>query len=468
SGEGTMVIDNLKIGTSFSDVTARVVSAPVITTQPQNQTVFAGAIARFEVSAAGSTPLAYQWQLNGTNLDGATGSILSITNVSGVNAGNYLVTVSNSLGFVASDTVTLTVNPPPAAALSVLTYNTHGNMIEDWSTNSLQVRAIGRQMSYLNPDVITFQEIPLTNTYQMANFVKAFLPGYSLATNSGTDGFIRSAIASRYPITRSTKWLDGANLDPFGYTNSNFTRDLFEAQIAVPGFTHPVHIFTTHLKSGSSSSDDAAKRAAEASAISNFFVTSFLNTTNASHPYLLTGDMNEDLNRPSTGGQQPIQRLANSQTGLQLTTPLNPFTSSELTFSIQAANLTKRYDYILPCGLLFSNILSSQVFCTDLLNPTPPALQSDDDKIASDHLPVMIVFGNPDSAPFSLTSILRGNNSVTLNWQSVAGRVYDVQGSTNLIQWNTVAANLTATGTNTAFTTNIFESAEFFRIYRAP
>ena len=415
SGEGTLFIDDLKGGTAFSDVISNTASAPAITTQPQNQTTFIGSTARFEVIATGSAPLNYQWQFNGTNLSTATNSSLSLTNVTSANSGNYLVVVSNTSGSATSDLATLTVNPAPAAALSVLTYNTHGNMIEDWSTNSLQVRAIGRQMSYLNPDVITFQEIPLTNTYQMTNFVKAFLPGYSLATNSGTDGFIRSVIASRYPITRSTKWLDGANLDPFGFTNSNFTRDLFEAQIAVPGFVQPVHIFTTHLKSGNSSSDDAAKRAAEASAISNFFVTSFL-TTNAAHPYLLTGDMNEDINRPSTGSQQPIQRLANSHTGLQLTTPLNPFTASEVTFSIQAASLTKRYDYVLPCGLLFSNILSSQVFRTDLLTPIPSGLQADDDKIASDHLPVMIVFSNPDNAPFSLISFPGPNNSLTLNW----------------------------------------------------
>ena len=301
----------------------------------------------------------------------------------------------------------------------------------------------------------------------MTNFVKAFLPGYSLASNSGTDGFIRSVIASRFPIARSQKWLDGADLAPFGYTNADFTRDLFEAEISVPGFPQPVHIFTTHLKSGASSSDDSARRAAEASAISNFFVTSFL-TTNSSHAYLLTGDMNEDAARPSTGSQQPIQRLANAATGLRLTTPLNPFTSSELTFSIQASNLTKRYDYILPCGLLFSNIVSSQVFRTDLLNPVPAGLLSDDDITASDHLPVWMSFANPYTAPFQISSAAFTNQLLTLTWQSSSGRQYRVEGSTNLANWTALSSNLNATATNSSFSTNAAGAGNFWRVYRVP
>ena len=73
-------------------------------------------------------------------------------------------------------------------ALSLLHYNVAGNGTTDWSTNSLQVQAIGRQMLYWQPEIVTFNEIPRTNTWQMSRFVTAFLPGYFLATNSGTDG----------------------------------------------------------------------------------------------------------------------------------------------------------------------------------------------------------------------------------------------------------------------------------------
>ena len=77
------------------------------------------------------------------------------------------------------------------------------------------------------------------------------------------------AIISRFPIVRSQKWLDGVSLTNFGYAG-HFARDLFEAEISVPDFEQPVHVFVAHLKAFSDA-DSAAKRAAEASAVSNFF-----------------------------------------------------------------------------------------------------------------------------------------------------------------------------------------------------
>jgi endonuclease/exonuclease/phosphatase family metal-dependent hydrolase len=297
----------------------------------------------------------------------------------------------------------------------------------------------------------------------MTNFVTAFLPGYSLALSNGTDGFITSAILSRYPITRFSKWLDSADLEPFGYTNADFTRDLFEAEIAVPGISQPLHVFTTHLKSGTTTSDDSARRGAEASAISNFLVTTFL-PANSLHPYILTGDFNEDIDHPATGSKQPIQRLTTA-TGLQLTTPLNPISLENLTHSIQGA-LDRRYDYILPNSLLFSNIQSSQVFRTDLLNPVPPNLNSNDDIVASDHLPVMMVFNNPFTAPFLLTSITRSNTTTSLTWQTVPGQSYRVEISSNLVSWATLVDTTSATSYAITFTTNLPAAPQFFRVKR--
>lgn len=469
SGEGTMLIDDLKVGTSFAEViSSNSVSAPTILMQPESQTVFAGTTASFSVAANGSAPLHYQWQFNATNLPNATNAALSLTNVTSANAGNYLVIVSNNINSVTSDVVTLTVAAQALPALSILTYNVKGNGTTNWSTNTAQVQAIGRQMIFLNADIITFNEIPYTNTSEMTNFVKAFLPGYFLATNSGTDGFIRSVIASRFPITRSKNWLDGADLKPFGYTNTsstaadNFTRDLFEAQISVPEFSQPMHVFTTHLKSSSTNyTEAAAKRAAEAAAITNFFATNFFILYPAD-PYVLTGDMNE-----ANTNTLALQRLVSAPTGLRLTNPTNPVSGSINTFSIQGS-LSSRIDYIFPGGLLFSNIISSQVFRTDLLNPMPSGLQTNDDKTASDHLPVMMVFANPYDTPFRITSQILSNHLLTLNWQSSSGRQYRVESSTTLTNWIPWSVTFRATGTNLDFTTNVSGNANFFRVYRLP
>ena len=479
TGEGALNMDNLRVGTSFADVySSGSGQSPAITLQAQNQTVTNGASVYFSINATGTPPLNFQWQftptsgagVQGTNLPGATSSNLTLTGVTFAQAGIYSVVVTNAVGSTISDPAALSVWRASTPAFSYLTYNAHGNGLTNWSTNMWHVQAIGRQMQYLNPDIITFNEIPVTNncTAQMADFAAAFRPGYYLVTNSMDDGFIRSVTLSRYPIVSSTSWLHGSDLTPYGYTGSGFTRDLFEAQVSMPGFSQPLHVFVVHLKSAQDA-DSSAKRAAEAGAVSNFFATVYL-PANGQQPYVLSGDMNEDILRPSASNPQSIQRLISAPTGLHLTTPVNPITDSELTWSIQDANNgpTVRYDYILPCAMLSSNIVSSQVFRTDLLPNPPPPLLAGDDKTASDHLPVFMVFGNPFNTPFRLLTIGRTNQIVSLQWESASNRQYRVEVSSNLTAWTPLATNLVATDVDFTFTTNVPDSVKFFRVYRAP
>jgi len=464
-GMGVLALDDLVVAMSFEEAVPVPDAPPVIQEQPQDQTVPERATATFSVTASGAPAPGYQWQWLGADLPGATNRVLTLPNVTVANAGVYAVRVTNVAGSITSAPATLTVLPLSPAAFRIVTYNTHGGMVQDWSTNSPQVQAIGRQLQYLQPDIVTFQEIPFTNTWQMADFVRVWLPGYALATNSGTDGFIRSVIASRWPISRSQKWLDGVSLAGFGYDGS-FTRDLFEAQIAVPQFPQPLHVFTAHLKAGQDA-DSSARRAAEANAISNFFVTGFL-TTNALRPWLLTGDLNEDLARPPASLPRTVERLISPPTGLFLTTPTNPVTGSEMTFSIQADSLTKRYDYILPCGLLFSNVVLAQVFRSDLLTNPPPPLRSDDSRTASDHLPVVMAFSNPYTKPFRLTAGRCGGAALTLRWETVPGQPYDMEVSTNQTNWETLASHLLATSYSFSLTVQPAGSPRFFRVRRSP
>jgi hypothetical protein len=153
-----------------------------------------------------------------------------------------------------------------------------------------------------------------------------------------------------------------------------------------------------------------------------------------------------------------------------MTIPVNPITCADLTESIQGS-LDTRFDYILPCGLLFSNIAGGEVFRTDLLTNLPPDLLSNDDLTASDHLPVLMVFNNPYDTPFKLLSIVRSNQSVTLNWESQNNRVFDIETSLNLVAWTPFVTNLPATTTNSPFvftTNNVADGARFFRVHRAP
>lgn len=87
---------------------------PAITNQPQPaaQTLLAGETAVLTVGATGSTPLDYQWLLNGTNILGATNNPLILTNVQTKQSGTYSVLVSNYAGAMTSSNATLTVVAP--------------------------------------------------------------------------------------------------------------------------------------------------------------------------------------------------------------------------------------------------------------------------------------------------------------------------------------------------------------------
>ena len=83
--------------------------APTISTAPAGQVVPLGQTATFSVVAVGAPPLAYQWQLNGTNLPAATNPVLSVIAQAG-NLGQYSVVVTNPYGQTCS--VPVSLNPP--------------------------------------------------------------------------------------------------------------------------------------------------------------------------------------------------------------------------------------------------------------------------------------------------------------------------------------------------------------------
>ena len=79
-----------------------------------------------------------------------------------------------------------------------------------------------------------------------------------------------------------------------------------------------------------------------------------------------------------------------------------------------------------------------------------------------------MVFNNPYNKPFKLLSIARTNPTVTLQWESIAGQPYQVEASSNLTHWVTLANHLVATGANCTYSTNLNETLGFFRIFRIP
>ena len=103
-------------GTTTSDEAVLSAAGPVVIRGPESVTAVEGAFVKLECTATGLLPLTYQWLHNGTNLAGATGATLVLTNVAPSDAGDYFVVVSNAGGAATSSVATVTVYPGPAVS----------------------------------------------------------------------------------------------------------------------------------------------------------------------------------------------------------------------------------------------------------------------------------------------------------------------------------------------------------------
>ena len=113
AGTYSVIVSNA-LGSATSSNAALAVLIPAgIVTAPVAATVNVGGSTTFTVLASGSTPLNYQWSKNNVNLSGANHATLSLANISANDAGNYSVTVSNAVGGAASSAASLTVLSPP-------------------------------------------------------------------------------------------------------------------------------------------------------------------------------------------------------------------------------------------------------------------------------------------------------------------------------------------------------------------
>ncbi len=99
-------------GYSWADAVLHVLPPPAgIDVQPAPQTVLVGETATFTVAAHGSG-LAYQWQLDGVDIPGATDASYTTPSATLDHDGRtYRVIVSNTSGTVTSDPATLSVQP---------------------------------------------------------------------------------------------------------------------------------------------------------------------------------------------------------------------------------------------------------------------------------------------------------------------------------------------------------------------
>ena len=125
----------------------QLVGPPVITSQPQSQTVTAGSDVQFTVSATGVPAPTYQWYVNGSAFSGATTNTLSFATARSSDAGAYTVVVTNAVGSITSNAATLTVSAAPVTPPTTPASSGGGGSPSLWFYGALALLASARRFS---------------------------------------------------------------------------------------------------------------------------------------------------------------------------------------------------------------------------------------------------------------------------------------------------------------------------------
>ena len=96
-----------------SATTLALTADPRLVSSAISQTVRAGSNVVLSVSAAGASPLSFQWSINGQPLAGSTNTSVAISSFAATNAGTYSIRVTNAYGSAQSTVATLTLALPP-------------------------------------------------------------------------------------------------------------------------------------------------------------------------------------------------------------------------------------------------------------------------------------------------------------------------------------------------------------------
>jgi trimeric autotransporter adhesin len=132
AGNYTVVVTNLFGSVTSAVAVFTVEMPPLITNQPQSQTVYVGTAVSFHVGASNAT--SYQWRKDGWPIDGQTSPDYVLAQAQGSDAGTYDVQVANTWKTVTSSSATLTVNPPPPSTVTIITL---GKQTDVWNGSTL-------------------------------------------------------------------------------------------------------------------------------------------------------------------------------------------------------------------------------------------------------------------------------------------------------------------------------------------
>jgi hypothetical protein len=140
---------------------------PSVVSQPTNEVVGLGQMAVFTMTATGTAPLSYQWQVNGANLadngriTGSQSNILTLADALLSDAGNYQVIVTNAYGSATSAVSTLAVVAPPVFRAVT---QTDGTITLAWSATAGQTYQVQYTTNLAQSDWTNLLIVTATNS----------------------------------------------------------------------------------------------------------------------------------------------------------------------------------------------------------------------------------------------------------------------------------------------------------------
>jgi hypothetical protein len=203
AGNYTVVLSNAFGSVTSAVVTLAIAFPPSVVSQPLSQTLTVGQTASFSVTASGTTPLSYQWRLDGSDIQGATGSSYTRANAQLLDAGVYTVLVTSPYGSALSLGATLTVNP--AIAPTIVTQPSPQTVIAGQSA-TFSVSATGTaplryQWRFNNNNIAG----ATNSSYTVSSAQVANAGNYSAEVSNGAGAVTSSsaALAVHYSLTLS-------------------------------------------------------------------------------------------------------------------------------------------------------------------------------------------------------------------------------------------------------------------------
>ena len=214
---------------------------PVITTQPQSQTVVAGSAVTFSVTASNTT--SYSWRKDGLFVSSATSYF--IPSVATNQAGNYTVVVSGSGGAVTSSVAVLTVIAPPSFSLQPKSSNTNVGATVTFTTVvagttplSLQWRKNGVDIPYANLNTYTLGNVQFGDAGNYSVFAINAAGGVTSSNAVLNVGIMPAITAQPVSLTitqgQSASFTVGATGTPLSYNWRKFG-------VSIPGATNAIY-----------------------------------------------------------------------------------------------------------------------------------------------------------------------------------------------------------------------------------